>query len=216
MSSRLCAVAILLCTVSPALAEPAVTSSAAVTTATSLSIRIHDYAHVDAEDWQRTEQQISETYARTGVHVQWRLVARPADAEAGRASWPSDAPATITVIVLADGMSGPKGMAADVAGYAPITRERGGRIAFVFAQRTRNIAEQAGVAHEQVLSAVIAHEIAHLLMPGRSHSPDGLMRAHWVPDEFGRTRQQRFSAEEGQAIHDMVGLLAGGGGRIAD
>jgi hypothetical protein len=113
-------------------------------------------------------------------------------------------------------MAAPQGIGSDVAGYAPITRDRGGRIAFVFGDRVGSVADRAAVARSRVLALVIAHEIAHLLMPARSHSSDGLMRARWGPEQFRRLANQHFTREEVRDIFDMAGTLSAGWPKAAD
>lgn len=67
-----------------------------------------------------------------------------------------------------------------------------------------------------VLAGIISHEVAHLMMPERSHSTMGLMRAQWTPAEFRRIRQTQFSTAEASAIRQSVRLLDGGPSRVAD
>lgn len=182
----------------------------------AVSIRIHDYSRFQDQQLQQAERQVSDTYQRIGVRLEWRLRVRPDEIEAGQGAWPTDAQATVTIVVLSEAMVARLRVPAQVAGYAPITRERGGRIAFVIGSRTRNIAEDARVESSQVLAGIISHEIAHLLMPERSHSPFGLMRAHWTPAEFRQVQQKRFSTAEASAIRQSLRLIGGGSPRVAD
>jgi hypothetical protein len=180
-----------------------------------VSIRIHDYSRTDGQQLQQAERQVSDTYARIGVRLDWRSVVRPADVQAGKGTWPSDMTA-VTIVVLAPEMVERLNLPLDVAGYAPITRDQGGRVAFVVGDRTRDIADQERIAHSQVLAGVISHELAHLLMPKRSHSRKGVMRARWRPGEFGEIDRQQFSAAEASAIRQMVRVMGGSPRRAGD
>jgi Zn-dependent protease with chaperone function len=180
-----------------------------------VSIRVHDYALIEGRQLQQAERQVSDTYARIGVRLDWRGVVRPADVEAGKATWPTDV-TTLTVVVLTAEMAERLNAPENVAGYAPINRERGGRVAFVFGDRARAIALAGGVEQSNVLAGVIAHELAHLLMPERSHSADGVMRADWNPGEFRRFHRQRFSDAEAVSIRQMVRMMGGSPSRVAD
>lgn len=182
----------------------------------AVSIRIHDYAGFDADQLQRAQRQITETYTRIGVRLDWRDAVRPADVEAGRGVWPVDPQATLTIVVLSASMAAQLNVPHRVAGYAPITRERGGRIAFVIGSRARAIAAQGRVDPVAVLAGVMSHEVAHLLMPERSHSTAGLMRAHWTPAEFRHVRRRYFAPDEAAAIRQSVRLMGGGPVRVAD
>lgn len=197
------------CAGSSAAAAPRESTSA-------VSVRIHDYARFDQRLLQQAQRQVSAMYERIGVHIEWRAVARPSEIAAGRGQSPDDAAASVTVAVLAPEMSNRLKLHTDVAGYAPITREKGGRIAFVFGGRARAIAKEAGVDESQVLAGVIAHELAHLLMPERSHSRVGMMRPHWTPAEFRALYRARFSTSEAASIRKTARVLGGSPSRVAD
>ena len=69
---------------------------------------------------------------------------------------------------------------------AAVRTENGNALAYVFYQRVRAEAERYDVSTAQVLACTIAHELGHLLLPIRAHSPEGLMRACWSRAEFHR------------------------------
>lgn len=182
----------------------------------AVSIRIYDYAHVDSRQLQQAEQRVSAIYEQIGVRVDWRAAVKPWEIESGRGQWPHDAAADVTLVVLAPAMVQRLGVQNDVAGYAPITRERGGRVAYVFGERTRAIAAEAMVDESEVLAGVVAHELAHLLMPQRSHSRDGVMRPQWSPAEFRALDKERFSTSEADLIRRTVQSMGGTRSRVAD
>jgi len=182
----------------------------------AVSIRIYDYSQVDGRQLQRAEQRVSAIYEQIGVHINWRAAVKPSDIEGGHGQWPHDAPANVTLVVLAPAMVERLGVHDDVAGYAPITRERGGRVAYVFGERTRAIAAEAMVDESEVLAGVIVHELAHLLMPERSHSRDGVMRPRWSPAEFRTLDRERFSTPEADLIRKTIKSMGGTQPRVAD
>jgi Zn-dependent protease with chaperone function len=182
----------------------------------AVSIRIHDYARIAGPQLQQAERQVTDIYARIGVRLEWRAVVRPAEVASGGAEWPTDGRTALTVVVLGRDLGIGVHLPEAVAGYAPITRENGGRIAYVFGDRTRIIAHEGRVDHQDVLAAVIAHEVAHLLIPERSHSRRGMMRAHWAPSEFRNIRMARFTEDEGSSIRQKVLAMVGGPTRVAD
>lgn len=180
-----------------------------------VSIRVHDYVTIDARQLQQAEQQVSETYARAGVHLAWRDVARPNVDDGARRADTADL-SDITIVVMTQAMSGRLNLASDVAGYAPITREHGGRVAFVLGDRTLRIAAEGGVEPSKVLAGVITHELAHLLMPQRLHTRDGLMRAYWTPSSFRHADRQDFTKSERESLRRTVRALGGERVRVAD
>jgi hypothetical protein len=180
----------------------------------AVTIRIHDYSIIERHQLRQAERQVADTYARIGVALDWRPLVRPTELGTSGA-WPTDL-TDITIVVLTREMAQRLALSADVAGYAPITREHGGRIAFVLGDRTREIAIHGRVDQASVLAGVIAHELAHLLMPERSHSRDGVMRPHWNPAEFRNVGRRQFSDAEAASIRQMVRGLRGNQLRVAD
>lgn len=180
-----------------------------------VSIRVHDYAQTGRRHLQQAAREVSRIYEHIGVRLDWRESLRPAELEATHALWPKDV-SMVTLVVLARAMSDRLNAPDDVAGYAPLTREGGGRVAFVFGGRARDLALSGDVSQGKVLAGVMAHELAHLLNPRGTHSSEGVMRAHWTPSEFKHVNRQRFSDAEGSSIRQTVRALGGGPMRVAD
>ena len=199
---------VLMCIASSAAAAPHDTPR-------TVSARIYDYAHFNRHQLQRAQQQVSETYRAAGVTLEWHRTVSPDLIEAGKGRWPSDGITNLTVVVLGAHMDTKLGVLPDVAGYAPITRDAGGRIAYVLGGRVRGIAIDGKVESWVVMAGVITHEVAHLLMPEREHAADGVMRAHWNPSE-SRVPVQRFSEAEALSLRRTVSSLEGQIARVAD
>jgi hypothetical protein len=205
--------AMLMCSASPLMADP---RDIARESTRELTARVYDYARFDRHQLQRAQRQVTETYAAAGVRLVWYSAVVPERIEAGKDTWPTDGVTTITVVVLGEAMGAQRGVPDEVAGYAPITREGGGRIAYVVGDRIRRIADDGLVTPWEVMAGVITHEIAHLLMPERKHAADGVMRAIWNPVEFRQVPMQRFSQAEAMSLRRMVSSLGGGIARVAD
>ncbi|MGC4085642.1 MAG: hypothetical protein QM736_26835 [Vicinamibacterales bacterium] len=184
------------------------TAVAADVVSRTISVRLHDYALLDDDELLAAERQVADIYASVGVLIDWRQPVRPARITAGIEEWPRDPAATLTVLVVTSPMAHGIGVKNDVAGYAAVSPTDGGSVAFVVADRTRRIAESGGVPHTRVLSQVIAHELAHLLMPDRPHSHDGIMRATWHPIDFRYEMTRAFSRAEAEIIRRGVARLS--------
>ena len=65
---------------------------------------------------------------------------------------------------------------------------RPGVLATVYADRVAWKAADIGIDRPLLLGRAIAHELGHLLLGTASHSPLGLMRARWTPEELRRDR----------------------------
>jgi hypothetical protein len=137
------------------------------------------------------QAEVTRVYGDIGVHVDW---AEPLSSRA------SDQPA-IRVVLLAYETGDLRRSPSIVMGAAVPTPE-GTRVAYVFYRRVRAEAERHAVSGALVLACAIAHELGHVLLPLREHSPAGLMRACWNRDDFQRAEQGRlrFSADEGAEI----------------
>src|SRR5262245_10234349 len=97
-------------------------------------------------------------------------------------------------------MSERLGAADKVVGVAAVAEHGRGRIAYVLFDRVIAAATDAVVDPMHVLGLVMAHEIAHLLLPPKPHSLTGLMRPGWDVREFREdASSSRFGFTETQA-----------------
>jgi len=68
---------------------------------------------------------------------------------------------------------------------APGREGNGIGVIYVFDDRVKNCSEHNETLHrDQLLGAVIAHEIGHLVLPTHSHSETGIRRAMWDQQDF--------------------------------
>lgn len=188
------------------MAAPA-TSTGGDAATRSITVRLHDYARLDAGLLSLTEQQVSAIYAAIGVVIVWRVPVRPDDVRDGVALWPSDPAPELTMLLMSTAMATAVGIKDSVAGFAAVGANGRGSVAFSVPDRTRRIAECAGVPHAIVLASVVAHELGHLLMSSRGHASSGIMRPLWTPSEFRDRRQSAFAADEADAIRRTVERL---------
>jgi hypothetical protein len=123
--------------------------------------------------------------------------------------WQSDRPSTDTHtihVVLLPIETGDLRYITDTVMGAALRTPAGTGVAYVFYTRVAQQANQHDVSSALVLASAISHELGHLLLGSRGHSPTGLMRACWRPAEFSRAAegQLRFSAEEGANIRARI------------
>jgi predicted Zn-dependent protease len=82
----------------------------------------------------------------------------------------------VTVVLLGEAMSARKieteGIGDNVLGRAARETAR----AYIFMKRLEHAARRQGRDFNAVLGRVLAHEVGHLLLPGRGHSNRGIMR----------------------------------------
>jgi hypothetical protein len=82
------------------------------------------------------------------------------------------------------------------------------RRVYVFWERVGPSVDHQAVAQGDALGLVIAHELGHVLLPGRKHSQNGIMQEHY---NVYRSYVLKFSAEESAA---MRAFIADAGGTV--
>jgi hypothetical protein len=73
----------------------------------------------------------------------------------------------------------PRGLVPEVFGVAYLSQDGHCAYCDVFVDPMVELQRLYPVSLDSILGHVAAHEIAHLLLGPNSHSPNGLMRAHW-------------------------------------
>jgi hypothetical protein len=81
--------------------------------------------------------------------------------------------------------------------------------AVVMLDRATNLAGERRVPLEVVLGCLIAHELGHVLLRSPRHSPFGLMRNPWNPDDMHKARAGHlgFTDDQANSIRDAVRQL---------
>ncbi len=135
----------------------------------ALTLCVRNYAEVAEERLRRAEQEVATVFRRIGVEVIWID-------ESVHASSHSTRPA-VTVIVLAGDMweahvsaLGPRPL---LLGHAVRAAER----TYLSWDQINDLGHQISRDPGEILGLVIAHEVAHLLLPVGDHSSEGLMRS---------------------------------------
>jgi len=182
------------------------TATATPTTLPTVKIAIDDYAAVDSDQIIQAQRLVTQLYDAIGVKTNW-LETRRVSNDASGARMRADLVAPdLRVIVLETQTPDREDLSPDAAGSAPGTRTERGRIAYVFYDRVRAIAQKAHQVDGSPLGVVIAHEIGHLLLPYGSHSETGLMRGLWNAQEIRRidTRTLAFTPSQAREIRLRV------------
>jgi hypothetical protein len=182
------------------------TATATPTTLPTVKIAIDDYAAVDSDQIIQAQRLVTQLYDAIGVKTSW-LETRRVSNDASGARMRADLVAPdLRVIVLEMQTPDREDLSPDAAGSAPGTRTERGRIAYVFYDRVRTIAQKAHQVDGSPLGVVIAHEIGHLLLPYGSHSETGLMRGLWSAQEIRRidVRTLAFTPSQAREIRLRV------------
>jgi hypothetical protein len=95
----------------------------------------------------------------------------------------------------------PESLGVSIAGHD------GGTYATVFVEPTKDAAAEANLPWVIVLAYAAAHEVGHLVLGNRAHSPRGLMKAYWNADDFREMAQNdlHFSTEQMRELTSRYG-----------
>ena len=153
----------------------------------ALVLQLHNFAGAPPTIVESAQRELVRVYGEIGVPVEW--------AGGGPGE---DAPAGAMHIILVDREGGILRRTRDTVLGATMWTGNGTPAVYIFYRRVEAEARRHGVALALLLSSALAHELGHVLMPGRGHSPDGIMRACWNGDDFSNANrgQLRFNREQ--------------------
>ena len=161
-------------------------------TAFAVVVHLSNLAGVPAHIVGAAQAEVTRTFAEAGVAIEWAGPSQPYTV--GQSD-------VLRLHLVAQETGNLKRRIHPVLGAA-VTTELGTRVAWVYYQRVEAEAARSSVRASLVLASAIAHEIGHLLLPGRVHATTGLMRACWDDGDFQRAARGtlRFSPAEGAEI----------------
>jgi hypothetical protein len=157
----------------------------------AISVRIQDYTSgLTTDVIADTRGVVDHIYAEAGIEVRWKS---------------ADAPLVVFIVPrqMADRFHKPP----NVLGFAVGTATVRGRVAYVLEHRVDELTRGYRLRKNAVLGAVIAHEIGHLLLPYRSHSAKGIMKAELTAADFRDALAGRllFTSEQAELLKARIG-----------
>jgi len=168
--------------------------------ARTVSIRIHNYAHIQDGALARAQEVVSGMYGTIGVRTDWLEPLQQSEGIFDSVGAPDCKPSDLMVIILTAAMANRGVIPESILGFAAADPGVGGRIAYVIYDRVKDITQGTQVDDMRMMGIVMAHEIGHLLLTDRSHSEDGLMRGNWQPSEFRSLRPGDLRFSDLQAV----------------
>ena len=165
--------------------------------ALTLLLRVHDDAGADPRIVASAMDRVNAVYADVGISTEWARVERLA----GKADY--GVPTLDVSIVGADAA---KQLTTAIAGHERVMGQAAMSVdrAYVFYDRIIDAAVTMKRFPGNFLGDVIAHEIGHLLLPGRSHSERGIMRANVPLNE----RLQTFDDDQAHSVRSTIAALS--------
>ena len=171
----------------------------------TIILRVYNYARVPALTLSTAERETKRIFRKTGVETAWiecRVsTAEPRTPACERPFTSSD----LFLRLLPPHMARALPSYADTFGITFAGTDRPGTDAVILYGRVAALARTEYLYEQDILAAVMAHEIGHLLVGG-GHSPTGIMRAKWNRRELllaGRG-QLVFTPEQSLLIRDEV------------
>lgn len=159
-------------------------------TSSTITIRVYNDAKVDHQTQLRAEKVATGIFRNAGVEIRW---VDPELTSENRQESPADEraldPSQMRLRILSPDITDSLGLPTNVMGLAPGAGPDRQRV-YVFYNRVEELALRQVSAHcngtvarpatvEQILGAMIAHELGHVLLNLPSHTKTGIMRGNW-------------------------------------
>jgi len=156
-------------------------------------VRVHNYAQVSTEILAQAEVEAAGILGKAGIEIAWSNC-DPTQKDLGDAAECNQflGPTNLAVRILPY-LGALPGTDKKTMGFAL------GNLASVSIRRVSEEAAEFGVQPYEVLGPAIAHELGHVLLGQRGHSPSGIMRAHWRREDYERAPRGAFNFTAEQA-----------------
>jgi hypothetical protein len=171
--------------------------------AAALQVQVYDYTGLSPAALHEFITRTQEILTGAGISVEVDACARGVSTpcESRRGSFKQ---VVIRVVAGAPGSS--KQARWQHLGQSIATHD-GGTYASVFLKLAEDETAETNLPRILVLSYAAAHEVGHLLLGDRAHTPQGLMKGDWATDDFQAMAQNRFrfSAEQTRELKHRYG-----------
>jgi hypothetical protein len=179
----------------------------------TITLRVYNYARIPRAILITAEGETTRIFRKTGVETAW-IDCRVSTVEPRTPA--CEQPFTSSDLflrLLPPHMARAVPSYADTFGITFAERNRLGTDAIILCGRVMELARTEYLYEQDILAAVMAHEIGHLLLGGE-HSPTGIMRAKWNRGELRMAGQGllQFTPEQSLLIRDEVARRADGDG----
>jgi len=176
----------------------------------TITLLVCNSAAIDERTLVEAEKVASRVFDRAGVTLSWHACGGAGQPVSDLACASADDPRIIIVRLVKRILNGSRLTDDCTLGYAA------GQMATVSYGRAQEISNAEIENVECLLGYALAHELGHVLMPGRPHTADGIMRADWDIVDLSRISQGSlsFRADE-KALIRAEAKRRGGAGAVA-
>jgi hypothetical protein len=169
----------------------------------SVTISVFNDAGISSEILKQAERVASQVFEESGIHVDWVNCAVPTEDRSDEITCPRVAfPDHLHLRIVRHSLN----LKDSILGISYITDDGRGFQADVFYEGIERLQRDTFVCQPIILGHVMAHEIGHLLLGINSHSPWGIMRAHWNQGELALANKCMLLFTEPQS-HRMTERL---------
>jgi hypothetical protein len=158
---------------------------------THLQVQIYDYAGLYPTAFEQFRKRLEEILSGAGLSVEINLCT---NASFTLCDIPPDKSRCLLVRVVPR-QPGAKANVTRLPLGQSFVSDVGGKYATVFLEPVVERATEADVSWEIVLAYAAAHEIGHLLLGNKAHTPWGLMKVTWDHNDFVAMRQNKLPLE---------------------
>lgn len=172
-----------------------------------IRVHLYDYAGVSGPTLTEAKGYVLEVLLRAGVNIIW------ADCPAADCDRPVS-PEVLQVRIIDRQMASKTSVTKSCLGFALLSGEFS-FIASVFYHKAVELERDTNARRAQILGAMLAHEIGHLLLGKGSHSREGIMRGGWEEKDlrtiargqmwFSRLEAKRLAANAEARVRAVAG-----------
>ncbi len=148
-----------------------------------ITARIYEYARLPSGVLSEAEEHATRILHKAGVETEWLDCGVSAVEPLSPACERPFAGTDLILKLLPTAMERAIATRRDALGRTLTDKDQPATTAFIFCGEIQDLATTESMRESEILAAVMAHEIGHLLL-GPGHSPSGIMRANWTRDEL--------------------------------
>jgi hypothetical protein len=168
-----------------------------------LRVSVFNSSPISSSTIERAEGEAGHVLRDAGIEAIWLNCPQEISQEASRgrcseASFPSHL--HLRVLRVSHGLK------VSTVGISFSAEDGRGCYADLFYEPIQQLEAETHVSKPVILGHAMAHELGHLLLGTNSHSPSGLMRAHWTREDLSNASvgNLRFSKEQGLKIRSRL------------
>jgi len=145
-----------------------------------VAVSVFNDSGISPEILRQAEEVSSHVFGEAGIHVDW-VNCFPADeAPSGKVACRQALPQYLHLHIVRRSLN----LRDSILGVSYLASDGTGSQADIFFEGIEKLGHETFVDAAIILGHVAAHEVGHLLLGTNSHSPAGIMRAHWNMGEL--------------------------------